>query len=520
MSPNLTPLLRTYAKHRRRQLAQQDAVATQERLLLRLVGRAANTKFGRDHDFARVMDVRGYQDRVPLRRYEDFHRDYWSPAGSRLDGVTWPGPIRYLALTSGTTTGGSKAIPVSKALIHQNSRVGLDLLVHHLAANPVSQILGGHVFLLGGSTDLTDLGDGVRAGDVSGILAATAPLWARPFQFPPLSIALMQDWDAKLDRLVAAATGTDIRVLGGTPSWLLVLFDRLFAATGATRLADVFPSLRMLVHGGVAFGPYRPQFERLLAGSDAELREVYPASEGFIALQDATPEDGQRLHCDSGLFFEFVPMSEPIPPDAKAHWLGNAEIGTNYALALSTCAGLWRYVLGDTVRLVSTSPPRIVITGRTSYSLSAFGEHLIAEEVDQAVTQAAEATGITVTDYAIGAVMPAVGAPVGHHLIVAEPSAPHVSPEAGARFRASVDTSLCALNDDYLAHRKEDVGLGEPRMLWVTPGSFNAWMASRGKLGGQHKVPRLIADPELFASLRTFMTAPGRTDQRSDNADR
>lgn len=502
---DFTPPLRLYARQRRARLARLDNVAAQERQLLFFVKRAANTQFGRDHGFERIDSVAAFQSSVPLRRYDDFWSEYWSKSFPVLDDVTWPGRVPYFAVTSGTTSGSSKYIPVTAAMNRSNTQAGLDLLTHHVTARPRSRVFGGKSFMLGGSTDLVRESDGVFSGDLSGIAIKRLPWWATQFAFPPVEVALITDWEKKVDKLVGMTREADIRVITGTPSWLLILFDKQQAAARHTANArELYPNLEMLVHGGVNFKPYRARFEQFLGGG-AELREVYPASEGFIALQDETPDDGLRLLTDTGLFFEFVPVDELTDDRPTRHWLKTVQTGVNYAIVLSTCSGCFGYVLGDTVRFVSTTPPRIVITGRTSYSMSAFGEHLIGEEVEDAVAAAAAAQNLTVTDFSMGAIYPANAGELGGHLYVVEfeKGAADV-----AAFEAAIDARLKARNDDYRAHRSEGFGMHAPKVRAVPPGTFARWMKSRGRLGGQNKVPRIINDQQLFADLSAF-TAQG-----------
>ena len=503
-----TRLLRLYARRRRRQLAREDPVRAQERTLLRLVRQARQTRFGRDHGFAGIASVADFQARVPLRRYEGFWADYWRSAFPDLADQTWPGPVPYLAVTSGTTSGVTKYIPWTMAMNRANVRAGLDVLVHHVTARPASRVLGGKAFMLGGSSDLAYQAPGVRSGDLSGIAVVTQPRWVRSFSYPPRAIALMTDWEAKIDRLAADSPSQDIRVLTGTPSWLLVLFDRLVARCGVEHAVDAYPNLELLIHGGVHFGPYHRRFEAFLAGSHAELREVYPASEGFIAVADRGTGEGLRLIVDNGLFFEFVPLGELDAARPTRHWLATVEPDVNYAVVLSSCAGLWAYVLGDTVRFVERRPPRLLITGRTSYWLSAFGEHLIGEEIEAAVTTAAASVGTSVTDYAVGALFPETPGEPGRHLFVVE-CAECMGERHIEGFAAALDRALAEANDDYRAHRQDDLGMAAPRIAAMPPGSFAEWMKRRGKLGGQHKVPRVITDLELFEDLRAFAAGRG-----------
>jgi hypothetical protein len=381
-----TPLLRLYAHYRMSRLATLDPETVQRNELLKLIARAKETRFAIDHAFGRIGNVADYQNAVPLRRYEDFWKRYWKERFPVLDSVTWPGRIPYFALTSGTATGATKYIPVSRDMVKANQRAVVDLLAHHIANRPQSRILGGKNFMLGGSTDLTLCAQGVAMGDLSGIAVNEVPWWVRNRYFPLRDLALISDWEEKIQRLASRSLEEDIRTIGGTPSWLLLFFERLHALKPKTsgRLAEYYPNLELLVHGGVNFAPYRQRFDGLLLGSHAETREVYPASEGFIALADRGPGEGLRLLLDNGLFFEFVPIDELDAPNPTRHWIATAQAGINYALIITSCAGLWSYLIGDTVRFIDLKPPRVLVTGRTSYSLSAFGEHLIGEEIEGA----------------------------------------------------------------------------------------------------------------------------------------
>jgi len=498
-----TPFLRLYARHRLRRLGRMDPAETQRRTLLRLVAKARNTRFGRDHGFAEITDVGDFQRRTPLRRYEEFWAEYWEGPFPVLTDCSWPGTVPYFAVTSGTTTGITNNIPCTTDMMRSNSRASLDLLTHHLANRPRSRILAGRSFMLGGSTELIERAPGVFSGDLSGIAAGALPLWARPFYFPPPELALLADWEEKVERLAHASLAADIRSLSGTPSWLLIFLDRLAAITGGG-LTDAYPDLELLIHGGVNFAPYRRRFEELLAGGHAELREVYPASEGFFGVADRGPGDGMRLLLDTGLFYEFIPVEELDADRPTRCWIGDVERGVNYAIAVSTCAGLWAYVVGDTVEFVDTEIPRVLVTGRTAYTLSAFGEHLIDAEIEEAIAQAAEAINATVTDYSVGALMPDGDSVRGGHLYIVEFADPAPDADRLAAFAETLDAALCRTNEDYEAHRAGGYGLDAPRVHGLAPGRFAAWMKSRGKLGGQNKVPRIITDDDLFRALRDF----------------
>ena len=504
-----TSLFKFYAHRRLRALARQNAGHEQQRQLLSLLAAAANTRFGRDHGFASIKTVADFQARVPLRRYEQMWNEYWKAPFPTLTDCTWPGTIPAFALSSGTSSGTTKYIPCSDAMMKSNARAALDVMVHHARARPQSRVLGGKSFMLGGSTDLTALAPGIHAGDLSGIAAGRSPIWARSRIFPPRDIALIADWEKKVDIIARTILDQDIRSIAGTPSWLLIFFERLFAAhpEREKKLAAFFPRLELVIHGGVGFAPYRDSFAALLEGSHAETREVYAASEGFIASADLGPGEGMRVMADNNLFFEFVPVAELDSPSPARHWLANIETGVDYAIAVTSCAGLWAYVLGDTVKCVSRDPARLVVTGRTAYYLSAFGEHLTGDEVEQSVAMAAATIGALIADFSFGAVYPDANSARGSHLLVVEFGGGALGEADAARFAGLLDSGLQQRNDDYRAHRAGGFGLDCPRLLMVPRGTFEAWMKARGKLGGQNKVPRLIADTALFDSLQEFAKA-------------
>jgi hypothetical protein len=503
-----TPLLRLYAHFRARRLDREDAAAVQDRTLRRLLAQAAATRFGRDHRFAQIRDRRAFQEAVPLRRYEDFWTAYWRPAFPELVDCSWPGRMPFFAASSGTSTGATKFIPVSGEMLRSNQQAALGLMVHHLRQRPHSRVFGGRQLLLGGSSALVERAPGVKSGDLSGIAAATMPRWARSFAFPPPDIAALTDWTEKMARLAEAAPCADIRSISGTPSWLLLFFDELARRHPGPGLclADFFPRLELVVHGGVNFAPYRPRFAEWLGGSRAELREVYAASEGFIAAADRGDGEGLRVVLDHGIFYEFVPVAEIGSARPARHAIGEIETDVDYAPALTTCAGLWAYIVGDVVRFVSRMPPRLRVTGRLSYTLSAFGEHLTGEEIEAAATAAAAAIGAALRDFAVGALYPERPGEIGGHLFVVEFERPVAAAER-ARFAAALDHDLAERNLDYRDHRAGGFGLRPPEIAILRPGGFAEWMRRRGRLGSQNKVPRVIADPALFADLRSFAAA-------------
>ncbi len=504
-----TPLLRLWARRRLRRLAAMDPASVQLAELLKLVRAAAQTHFGRSHGFAHIRTVADFQSAVPVRDYDAFRDEIWGESFPRLADIGWPGPVPWFALTSGTTRDVTKYIPVTKAMIRSNKRAALDMLAHHLAAQPGSSVLGGANFILGGSTDLKPLAPGILAGDLSGIAAANVPTWAQRFTWPPKSLALEPDWERKIDRLARGSLDRDIRSVSGTPSWLLLLFERLADLRPAAErdLTRIWPGLNLVIHGGVRFDPYKPQFDDWLRGRPVDYREAYAASEGFVASSDRGFGEGLRSNLDTGLFYEFIPVEELEATAPTRHWMGTVETGVNYAIALSTCAGLWGWLLGDTVRFVERNPPRLLVTGRTGATMSAFGEHLTGEEIDRAVSRAAGNAGLSVADYAVGAVFPTAEQPLGGHRYVVEFAGSPPAEAALGRFAAALDADIAAGNEDYAAHRSGGFGLRAPEIFAAPPGFFAAWMKRRGKLGGQHKVPRVINDTGLFDGLLDALDA-------------
>ncbi len=492
-----------YARRRTAWLAAADPVATQRDVLLGLVRTASNTQFGRDHKFASIRTVEDYQKNVTIRTYEDLWNSYFMGSYPRLDDMTWPGRIPYFALTSGTTQGATKYIPVTREMIASNTKAGKTMIAYHLAANPQSNLFGGKLFFLGGSTNLERPAENVRQGDLSGIAAAELNELLRPYTFPPLDIALESNWEKKLSLLAERSMNERITLVGGVPSWLLVLFQRLFDLTGKKTIAEVWPHLEVVSHGGVKFDPYRNAFAEILGSDKIRLQETYPCSEGFIAFGD--PDTGLlRLLFDHGIFYEFIPTDELGSAHPTRHWLGNVQVGVNYAIVVSTCAGMWSHIIGDTIRFESLSPPMIQFTGRTKYTLSAFGEHLISEEVESAIANASGETGAAVRDWHVG---PVFRGSLGYHQFVVEFLKP---PEELAIFRDKLDADLIERNADYQAHRAEGVGLPLPALIVLKPGGFDAWMKAKGKLGGQHKVPRMDNSGSLTAEMVSLLRDAGQ----------
>jgi hypothetical protein len=475
------------AHARARSLDCLDAARTQEKTLLRIVRTARDTQFGRDHHFDRIASVADFQSRVPLREYEAFWTTYWRDAYPRISGKTWPGFVPYYALSSGTTSGTTKYIPITKELVRSNQRAAFTTLAFFRHARPDAKLFTGKFFFLGGSTDLRKQDDGSLAGDLSGIAAKENLDVLRPYQFPPPALTTITDWEVKVQKLAEQGADENVTAISGVPAWMLVLFDRMKQVTGKRTVAEIWPNLRLVVHGGTNFAPYRDLFEKEIDSRQVTFIETYPASEGFVATEDPRYEL-LRLVPDHGVFFEFVPAEELGNESAPRHTLRDIEPGVRYAVVLSSCAGLWAYLVGDTVTFEKANPPLLRFSGRTKHFLSAFGEHLIAEEIESAVAHAARACGANVVDFHVGPVFPTDPKTPGHHLYLVEfaEGTPGV-----ATFATVLDAELTRLNEDYAAHRVGDLSMLPPRVRVVAKGGFADWMKSRGKYGGQNKVPRM-----------------------------
>lgn len=474
-----------------------DPVPTQAALLMQLLRRAARTQFGREHSFAAIRSVKDYQQRVPLRTYAEF-KPYWDRLFDGETDLTWPGSIRYFPITAGTTAAKNKLIPLSREGLRSNLRAGRDIINFYLAQTRDAGLFSGKFIFLGGSTDLTRHPRGQLVGDLSGIVAREIPWYVNSSRLPTGDVAFMTDWEKKLDAIAAQAWRANVRGISGTPSWLICLFDRVIAlhrnaGREVNALADIWPNLSLLIHGGVDFTPYRETFA-MLFGKPVHTIETYPASEGFIAIQDQLDRCELLLMMDLGVFHEFVPAEELDSAKPARFTVADVEKDVNYAIVVTTNSGLWSYVLGDTVRFTSLRPHRLRVTGRTQHFLSAFGEHVIVEEVDKAITAACSATGAQINEYHVAPLYPSTQEMRPGHQWLVEFIAP---PADLNRFRDLLDRTLQSLNDDYAAHRQGDAGMKPPELVAVPQRTFFRAMKEIGRLGGQNKVPRLKNNREF-----------------------
>jgi len=471
----------------------------QRAALLDLVRRAEGTRFGRSHDFAGIRSIEDYQARVGVGQYLDF-RPLWTRVLEGERDVTWPGRPRYWTKTSGTTAG-DKTIPVTDEAFASHRKGGWDALLLAAAKVGGQHLLGGPMLFLGGCTRLSPIGVNGLVGDLSGLVARRLPPGLRGRYSPGLDVSSIPDWETRLAAAARRVAGQDLRLLSGMPSWLLILFDEV--SRRHPDVTDRWPNLAVLIHGGVAFAPYRLRFEERL-GRRLDRIEVYPASEGFVAVQTEA-SGGLTLMLDYGIFYEFVPVEDLGRDRPRRHTVADVEVGRSYAILLTTPAGLWSYILGDTVRFTARDPLRLVITGRVRHFVNAFGENVIVEEVEQAMVSACDANGAEVAEFTVAPRYPSATDPRGGHDWIVEF---HRPPRDGQRFVRSIDTALSALNTDYRITRTGDVGMTAPRVLAVAPGTFHQWMRTAGKLGDQPKVPRVMNHRDLADALLAASRPP------------
>ncbi len=492
------------AGHRLRQLeaAWRDPLAVQERTLRALTARARDTVWGRAHGFAEIRGIADYQRRVPVTSYLDLRLLVERAIGGERD-VLWPGRPAQYCKTSGTTAG-DKYIPLTGEAFQGHRRGGLDTLLMALRRVGKAERLDGPMLFLGGSTQTEPLGRHAEVGDLSGLAARRIPRWLRGRYAPGPDIAAIPDWERRLAATARLVRHQDLRLISGMPSWMLVLFERIraLAEDPESTPRQLWPRLAVFVHGGVRMDPYRTVFESAL-GRYVHYLEVYPASEAFVGIQIGTADPGITLMLDYGIFYEFVPVGELGSSSPRRLTVADVRVGESYAILLTSPAGLWSYVLGDTVRFVSLDPPQLVITGRTRHFVNAFGENVIVEEVERAAAEACARTGAEMVEFTVAPVYPGgAGQPARHEWAVEF----RTRPSSLAGFAWALDEALRALNTDYRTKRAGDIGMASPRVTPVASGTFHRWLQGRGQLGDQHKVPRASNQRDVLEAVLAAAT--------------
>lgn len=490
---------------RRIEAFMRHPVETQSAVLQHLLRRGARTSYGTEHGFGGLRTYEAFQQRVPIVHYEDLE-PYIQRMRQGEAHVLWPGTVRWFAKSSGTTGSKSKFIPVTHdALRMCHYRGGYDTLALYIRQVPNTRFYTGKGLTLGGSHSMERSFGRSHEGDLSAILLENIPRWADRIRTPSRQVVLLADWEMKLAQIAKQTTQQRVTSLSGVPSWNMVMLKHLLATAGKRNVCELWPHLEVFFHGGVSFTPYRQQFEQLIPSATMRYMEIYNASEGFIALQDQLGNPDLLLMLDYGVFYEFIPMSEFHRPTPQAVPLEDVRVDVNYALVMSSTNGLWRYVIGDTVKFTSTSPYRMRITGRTRHFINAFGEELIIDNADAALHQACQATGASVSDYTAGPIFMGDEAKGSHEWIVEFDTPPRSCEE----FKAVLDRTLCEVNSDYEAKRSHNVTLVPPTLRVVPRGTFFGWMAQRGKIGGQNKVPRLANGREYVEQLLEYASQQG-----------
>ncbi|MBU3677723.1 MAG: GH3 auxin-responsive promoter family protein, partial [Chitinophagaceae bacterium] len=476
----------------RRKAAQ--ALAFQDRQLKDLLNKAAQTQFGQDHGFATIKTHADFIKAVPIRDYEAL-KPYIERVKQGEEHILWPGKPLYFAKTSGTTSG-AKYIPITRESMPDHIAAARNALLCYIAETGNSDFVDGNMIFLSGSPVLDTI-NGILSGRLSGIVNHHVPGYLRKNQLPSYETNCIDDWETKLDAIVSETIDRKMTLISGIPPWMQMYFDRLQVKSGKT-ITELFPNLRLMVHGGVNVEPYRKRLMESL-GKPIDTIETFPASEGFFAFQDSQQAEGLLLNTWSGLFFEFVPAGEIFNETPTRLTLGEVRLGENYALIISSNAGLWAYNIGDTVRFVSLNPYRMVVTGRIKHFISAFGEHVIGEEVEHALLSVANQMGIGITEFTVAPFVSQDGGPSYHEWLIEFQSVPSNL----TAFAEAVDAALCLKNVYYNDLITGNI-LQTLRIRPLQAGAFVNYMKAEGKLGGQNKVPRLSNDRKMAEALAPY----------------
>ena len=469
----------------------------QREVLTRLLTAAKDTEYGREHLFDRAKDYEAFARTTPINTYEDLKEDIDRMRHGERD-ILWPGKLRWFAKSSGTTNDKSKFIPVSpEGLKDIHYAGGRDVVSLYLKDNPKSRLFDGGSLILGGShAPNYNIKDSL-VGDLSAILIENMNPLANYVRVPKKSTALLSDFEVKRDRIAHETLGRKITNLSGVPSWMLSVLTRVLEITGADHIDDIWPDIEVFFHGGVAFTPYRNQYEAIITKPDMKYRETYNASEGFFGIQSDPIDKSLLLMLDYGIFYEFIPLEDLGKDHPMAVPLWGIEKGRNYAMVISTSCGLWRYLIGDTVSFTSTNPYKFIITGRTKHFINAFGEELIIDNAEQGLAYACKETGAEITEYTAAPVFMDGNAKCRHQWLI-EFSKP---PKDVDSFACILDKKLQEINSDYEAKRYKDITLQPLEIITARAGLFNDWLRLKGKLGGQHKIPRLSNSREIIEQM-------------------
>ncbi|MEO6406402.1 MAG: GH3 auxin-responsive promoter family protein [Ferruginibacter sp.] len=461
-------------------------VAAQREVLQGLVSSAQYTVFGKQYHFNKLFSVKQFKQQVPIHEYDDL-KPYIQRMMEGEENVLWNSPVKWFAKSSGTTSDKSKYIPVSDESLQDNHfQASKDVLTSYYKNFPSSDLLTGKSLVVGGSHQVSTLQDDIQYGDLSAVLMQNTPFWGQWIRTPELSIALMDEWEEKIEKLALTTAEENVTSLAGVPTWTLILLKRILELKQKNTIREVWPNLELYIHGGVSFVPYREQFEKII-GAPINYLEIYNASEGFIAGQECPGEEGMTLFTEHGIFYEFMPVEEYGKPEPETVGLKDVILHKNYALIISTNGGLWRYLIGDTIQFTSINPYRIKVSGRLKHYMNAFGEEVIVDNSDRAIAMASEKTNAVVNEYTAAPVYFSERSNGAHEWLIEFDKAPADMKQ----FIVALDEALKSINSDYEAKRYKNIALRLPIVHKTAAGSFKKWLKQKGKIGGQHKVPRL-----------------------------
>ncbi|WP_299528702.1 GH3 auxin-responsive promoter family protein [uncultured Lutibacter sp.] len=486
--PIVNSIISWFLKKRKHQmeLFLKYPIDVQKELLFKLLYKAQYTELGNKLDFSSIKSYKEFTEKVPIQQYESIE-PMIERARKGEQNIFWPTPIKWFAKSSGTTNAKSKFIPVSEeALEDCHFKAGKDMLCLYFNNNPESQLFIGKGLRLGGSSAVYEDNNSFF-GDLSAIIIENLPFWADYSSAPKQETALMSEWESKIEAIINETIEEDITSLVGVPSWMLVLLNKVLERTGKNNILEVWPNLEVYFHGGVNFNPYREQFKKIIPKKEFKYYETYNASEGFFAIQDVNDSFDMLLMLDYGIFYEFIPMDKFDGENSKAISLSQVKLNVNYALVITTNGGLWRYLIGDTVKFTSLKPYRIRITGRTKHFINVFGEELIIENAENALKQACLKTACEISEYTVAPIFMNRNKSGGHEWLIEF----RKHPKCINYFTEILDNSLKAINSDYEAKRYNNLTLAIPKINVAKNGLFYDWLKQNGKLGGQHKVPRL-----------------------------
>lgn len=469
----------------------------QHRVLMRLVGKAARTEWGRKYDFRSIHTYEDFKNRLPIQTYEDI-KPYVARLRAGEQNLLWPSEIRWFAKSSGTTNDKSKFLPVSRESLHDTHyRGGQDAVALYLRQNPESRFFSGKGLILGGSHAPNLNTNRSLVGDLSAILMENLNPLVNYIRVPSKQTALMEHFEPKMEAIARETIHANVTNLSGVPSWMLVLIKHILEKTGRQSLEEVWPNLEVFFHGGVAFTPYREQYKEVIRSSKMHYVETYNASEGYFGTQNDPADRSMLLMIDYGIFYEFIPLEDIGKESPRICCLEEVELDKNYALVISTSAGLWRYIIGDTVKFTGKHPYKFIITGRTKHFINAFGEELIVDNAEKGLAKACTETGARITDYSAAPVFMDANAKCRHQWLIEFAQ----MPDDLGKFARILDNTLKEVNSDYEAKRQNDLALQPPEVIAARTGLFHDWLDRKGKLGGQHKIPRLSNTREYIEEM-------------------